>query len=177
MSVRKFKSYSTMNERLKDLGIEKSGSHATFLFNVFIFGKSRIFADNVTQAGLLRQGEIFKEWRNRLIRLNIINSDYDGSKNNKHRSNYSPGYKIVDLINKEIALRSIIATEQYVESKLSDFIKKDDLLEVIKCAIQELKPPIDDDKIKRVMEAVRLKREETCKQVPIIEIEHFDLDY
>lgn len=139
MTDRKFKSYTTLRERMVKNGVFKPGNHASFFFKVFVLGDSKIYKNSVLRECLIKPGYSFSEWRDNLVQLNILFFDYDHPKS----AYFQPGFEIVDLINKEKSSRSPMATEDFVRSELKEV--KDLLMHVI----ETFDPPYSDEKLKQ----------------------------
>ncbi len=136
MKPRRFKNYNTLFDRLDNLKIKPAGKHVTFLFETFVLNGGRLYADTVRSRGLLKNGEVFKEWRSRMVHLNLIEFYYNAD--NPKLSKYKPGFKIIDLVNEEILLRSEVGTKQYIDEEVEK------LKAVIRHMINKLDPPLND---------------------------------
>ena len=161
MHTRKFLTYNTLYERLKKLPfIHNGGKHTTFLLNVFVYGNGQIYSNNVISNNLLKEGETFKEWIYNLITHNIINHEVTNLNDTK-RSKYTPGYKIVDLIEKERKYKKglLIMPDKNPNQlgandrmlKLESMNKKH--FHLIQHFISLLDPPFSDEKYRRYMES------------------------
>jgi hypothetical protein len=151
---RKYVNYSALAEKLKRLKIKKYGKVASFLLDIFVLGNSRIYKDMVEIRDLIPPNKMYSQWRDELVQLGVLNYDYNFDKDNKDKCRFTPGIEIVHLINKEIILKKSLATKEY----LSNYITRDEMnqqiLEAIKCAIKEMNPPVDDEKIMKVLCAI-----------------------
>lgn len=156
---RSYINYRALAEKLKRLKLKKYGSLATFLLDTFVIGDSRIFKNNVVMRKLIPDDvKTYSQWRDNLVQLGVLIYDYNHAKDNKDMCRFSPGIEIVGLINKELILKKPIASRDY----LKDFVTKSEMnkqiLEAIKIAIHEIGPPVDNEKLKKVICALGRKR-------------------
>jgi hypothetical protein len=155
MAQKMFRSYDLLRVSLKRAGIPNSGATATLLLECFLNNHGDLKASLVEARGLCEAGK-FKIWRDELITkgwLHYSIGDY---------SRHSAGQKLVKYINKEKMLSSEIATTDEVfkvDSKVNKLEERVSLLEAtVSDLIEELDPPVTEEKVQRRLRLVREKK-------------------
>jgi hypothetical protein len=147
MTERRFKSYKTLRARLQKLGVFKPGQHASFFYQHFVLGDSKIYKNSVLQANILENGVSFSEWRDRLVQLKILDFNYQNAK----MSIYQPGFKIVDLINQEKSNRTSMASEHFVRTEVKE------IKDLLKYLIGRFDPPYSEEKLNEFKKDMKSK--------------------
>lgn len=145
MSERKYPGYDTLLKRVqrcKGVTFENPGSVATLLLECFYMYNGFLNAEHAYAKKVCERGK-FKEWRTYLIQEGFI--IYTGKEEGLYWK-HAPGFKLVDLINKNLNLTGVVATQDWV-------LKRCERLEkAIKNLIKKFDPPFTEEKVKLYLE-------------------------